>query len=131
MKEIILSILAYLVFTFPIAYIWHLKWFKTKYEQWSYFGNNPSPPVGFIAILIQGIILAIAYSLLPLNLHAWDTTFWFIILMGIFHWSIHVVAAMAKNQESRNKHFFLMETIYLIIQFGVFGIILNLIYNYV
>jgi hypothetical protein len=126
--KIFLGALAYILPTFPYAYIWHLKIFKKKYEEWDYFGGNPSPPIGLVAILIQGAVLSVAYSLLPFNQTSVGSGLTFAGIMGVYHWTTHVIAPMAKHIATRTSGFFWMETAYLIGQFAVFGVLISKVY---
>ena len=50
--------LAYMVAVFPLAYIWHLVLFRQKLEGAGYLGRaEPLVPLGFLAILLQGIVV--------------------------------------------------------------------------
>jgi hypothetical protein len=124
--EILFGTLCYIVPTFPLAYFWHLKFFGRQYTKWGYFGI-PSPPLGLLSMVVQGVVLSCIYF----SVYPQPGTFWqamaFAGVMGLFHWSIHVIAAMAKQAESRNWSFFLLESLYLMLQFGIYGLVLGLV----
>ena len=65
--EILLGTLAYLIGTFPYAFLWHMKLFREKYEAWHYFGKNPMVPLGFLAMVFQGVILSSLYGFIDVN----------------------------------------------------------------
>jgi len=121
---IILGALAYIIPTFPLAYFWHLKLFKVRYEQWSY-ADEPYIPLGFASILIQGVALSVLYAWAPIDHTSFIEAMSFIGLLAIVHWSVHVVAAMAKNSKERNWEYFYFETLYLALQFGLFGLLIS------
>ena len=123
--SIILGALAYIVPTFPLAYVWHLKLFKTNYEQWDYAGGNPSIPLGFLSIFLQGIILSFLYALAPINHASFFAAIGLVGLFGFFHWTVHVLAAMAKNERMRTWGYFGLETVYLALQFGIFALLMS------
>jgi hypothetical protein len=50
------------------------------------------------------------------------------LVMGLFLWSVYVLATMDKSSVVRHFEFFWMETIYLAIQFGVYGIMISYIF---
>lgn len=117
--------LTYIVPTFIIAYFWHLKWFKKHYEIWDYAGGNPSPPLGLASMLVQGVILSGLYAWAPINHSSLIAGASFIGSLAIFHWSIHVIAAMAKNPRMRNLKYLMIETLFLSIQFGIYTILMT------
>jgi hypothetical protein len=112
----------------PYAYFWHMVWLKRNYEQWQYFGGDASPPLGFLSMVIQGVVLSYAYSLLPIEHNSYVSSFLFVSIMGVFFWSTHVVAAMAKHSATRTQGYLFTETIYLFGQFALFGVLLKLVY---
>jgi magnesium-transporting ATPase (P-type) len=122
-KKPILATIGYTVITFAIAIIWHIFLFEKLYLSWGYFGENPGFLLGFLSILIQGIILSFAYQFLTLS--KWK----FVSIAGLYHWTVHVLAFMAKAEVARNIGFFGMETFYLIIQFWLYGLIIGLIWR--
>jgi hypothetical protein len=56
-----LGVAAYLVPTFPIAFIWHLVLFARAYEALGIYRPDPIIPFGFASMVIQGIIFSWAY----------------------------------------------------------------------
>ncbi len=126
--KILLAALAYIIPTMPYAYVWHMVWFKKKYERWQYFGGDASVPLGFTSMIIQGIVLSFAYAILPIEHNSFVNCMYFTGILGIFFWSSHVVAAMAKHGQTRTKGYLILETIYLIGQFGMFDLLLNAVY---
>lgn len=123
--QIILGALSYIIPTFALAYFWHLKWFKELYEKWDYAGGDPNIPLGFLTIVIQGIVLSALYAWAPIEHTLLAAAVLFIGTLAILHWSVHVVAAMAKGPKMRNWHFFGLETFYLVLQFGIFATLIS------
>ncbi len=126
--EILFGTLAYIIVTFPLAVLWHMKIFRKKYIKWKYFGDDVKPVLGLTSMIVQGIVLSFGYSILPVDHSSIFTGIGYALVMGVFLWSAHVLAAMGKSSAVRNLEFFIMETIYLAIQFGVYGILISLIY---
>lgn len=123
-RPVILGSLAYIIPTFPLAYFWHLKWFKNSYERWEYFGE-PNVPLGFGTIVLQGAVLSIAYMLAPITHSSAAHALGFVVVFAAYHWSVHVLAAMAKNGRMRTWGYFGLETLYLALQFGIFWLLLT------
>ena len=65
-KRIALGAAAYTLVTFPLAILWHVVFFKDLYEAFGYFQGAPSFLLGFLTILIQGVILSGLYPLVAL-----------------------------------------------------------------
>ncbi len=126
--KILLGALAYIIPTMPYAYFWHMVWFKKKYERWEYFGGDASVPLGFTSMIIQGIVLSYAYAILPIEHNSLVNSMYFSAILGIFFWSTHVVSAMAKHGASRTRGYFALETVYLVGQFGLFGLLMSAVY---
>jgi len=53
----------------------------------------------------------------------------FSAILGVFFWTSHVLAFLAKQDVQDVALFVGMETVYLAIQFGLFGCLLGLIYG--
>ena len=125
LSQIIFGTLAYIVPTFFLAYFWHLKWFKKQYEIWDYAGGSPSPPLGLASMFVQGIVLAGLYVWAPIEHQSLSSACLFVGTLALFHWSTHVVAAMAKNPRLRNVNYLAVETVFLMLQFGLFVILMS------
>lgn len=126
--QILLGTLAYIVVTFPLAVLWHMKIFRTKYMAWQYFGEDVKPILGLSSMIIQGVVLSYGYSVLAVNHSSPSAGILYALVMGLFLWSVHVLAAMGKSSTIRHFEFFTMETIYLAIQFTVFGVLISFIF---
>ena len=129
--KIILAALAYIIPTMPYAYFWHMVWFKKNYEKWEYFGGDASVPLGFTSMFVQGIVLSFAYAILPIEHNSLANSMYFSTILGIFFWSTHVISAMAKHGATRTKGYFVLETVYLVGQFVMFGLLMSTVYAFV
>ena len=127
--EIVIGTITYLIVTFPLAVLWHMKIFRTKYMAWQYFGEDVKPALGLASMLVQGIILAYGYSVLNVDHSALRIGICYALVMGAFLWSVHVLATMGKSSKVRHFEFFAMETIYLAIQFIIYGIAISYIFK--
>ena len=126
--QILLGALAYIIVTFPLAVLWHMKIFRTKYLAWQYFGEDVKPILGLSAMLVQGVVLSYGYSVLNVAHASIISGICYSLIMGLFLWSVHVLAAMGKSSKVRHFEFFTMETIYLAIQFVVYGVVISYIF---
>jgi len=126
----ILATLAYVLIVFPVAIIWHLVAFKPIYVEIGYFGSKePVIALGFITIVVQGILLAYAYPFFYRGGSHVKSGLKFGFWAGAFLWSCQVLAFTAKNQIEHASTYFAMETGYLAIQFILVGLAIGLIYG--
>lgn len=125
--NIFYALIAFVIITFPLAFFWHMRIFREKYEKWQYFAGDAQPALGMLAMIIQGSMLALAYSKYGGG-QGLNAALIFAAIMGIIFWSIHVIATMAKQGSTRNAAFLIYETIYMILQFGLYGVVLGLIF---
>lgn len=126
---LLLGTLAYTIVTFPIAVVWHVVFFESVYLNFGYFGENPSFILGFCAILFQGILLTWGFGRVSFEGSVRVQAFKYVSWLGAFFWTSHVLALMAKSEPAQSMIFLAMETFYLVLQFGIFGLLLGIIYN--
>ena len=126
--QILFGTLAYIIVTFPLAVLWHMKIFRTKYMAWQYFGKDVKPMLGLSSMLVQGVVLSYGYSVLNATHASPLSGICYSLVMGLFLWSVHVLAAMGKSSKVRHFEFFAMETVYLAIQFLIYGIAISYIF---
>ncbi|MEJ2680712.1 MAG: hypothetical protein P8144_04310, partial [Gammaproteobacteria bacterium] len=51
------------------------------------------------------------------------------LLIGVFFWSSHVLAFVAKQVIQNAVGFVAMESFYLVLQFGIYGVLIGNIYS--
>lgn len=130
MLKIIAGTLAYLMVTFPLAYVWHLVLFQKTYEDLGYIDREePIIAFGFAAILLQGIILSALYPRICAGMAFFRGAVTFALLMGGYHWTMHVLAAAAKHPIAPLSTWFLLETAYLVLQFSLGTLLLAVIHR--
>lgn len=129
MTKILLSAVAYAVIVFPLALGWHVGLFKERYETFGYFSGDPNIPVGLVTIIIQGLAMAMIYPVFHTGSAGFVRAFQFAGLMGLFFGTSHVLALIAKQNVPNAVGFIAMETGYLAIQFGLFALLLGLLYR--
>ena len=126
--EILFGAIAYIIVTFPLAVLWHMKIFRTKYMAWQYFGEDVKPVLGLSSMLVQGVVLSYGYSVLNVAHASIISGVYYSLIMGLFLWSVHVLATMGKSSKVRHFEFFAMETVYLAIQFLIYGVLISYIF---
>jgi len=128
LKRIAMGTAAYTVVTFPLAILWHIGLFETQYRNFGYFEEEPSFLLGLLTILIQGGILSTLYPRVRLPGSDPIRGLKFALIIGTFFWTSHVLAFVAKQAVRDAYQFVMMETAYLVLQFGIFGILISLVY---
>src|SRR5262249_15544284 len=118
-----LGVAAYLVPTFPIAYVWHLVLFAPIYDALGIYRPDPIVPFGFASMVIQGVIFSWAYP----RLFPWRGSgilrpgLAYGLALGILSWSFTTLAVAAKNIMSSVPLYLLLETGFTLLQFAVVG----------
>ena len=129
--KIVLGTFGYLAITFPLAYGWHLVAFEATYDQLGYISRNePIIAFGFGAILLQGVLLAAIYPQLCRASSRFRRVLTFVVGLGGYHWTGHVLASAAKHHIEPLTTWFPLETAYLAIQFLLGGIWLEFVYRH-
>ncbi len=129
LSRIALGTFAYTVVTFPIVVTWHVVLFKEKYTAFGYFTGEPSFLLGFLTIAVQGAILSALFPLVRLSGSPIVRGLKFSAIVGAFFWTSHVLAFVAKQAMPDAPLFVAMETGYLAVQFGVFGVLIGLAFK--
>ena len=129
-KKFLLGAVAYLLVTFPLAFVWHLVAFKEVYDRLGIFNREePIVALGFVVILLQGLLLSYAYPFIYRAGSSMMQGLKFGLFMGLFLWSSQVVAAAAKHEVSSLSTWFAIETAYFAIQFTLVGLAIGLVYS--
>lgn len=122
--------LLYLVLTLGFALLWHLHSFAPLYISL----NWPRPeeadiPLGFLAVATQGIILGLLFQSVLKPDRLGRTVVIFCATSFAFLWSSHVIGDAAKCGFLPKPTFIAIETLYLVLQFLIYGGALMLIHR--
>jgi hypothetical protein len=128
-KPVFAGTLAYTLITFTLAVVWHILLFEEKYKAFGYFQGEPSFLLGFVTILIQGVVLSFLYPFVNFTGSGSVRGLKYSLLIGVFFWSSHVLAFIAKQIIQSPIGFVAMESFYLLLQFGIYGVLIGNIYN--
>ena len=122
--------IAYLLVTFPLAFVWHLVVFKDVYDALGIFNREePIVALGFLVILVQGLLLSYVFPYFHRGGSSVKTGLRLGLVMGLFLWSSQVVAAAAKHEVSSLSTWLGIETAYFAIQFALVGLAIGLAYR--
>lgn len=121
MKRYVLPVLAYLVPTFTLGYVWHLVLFQSYYEALAIYRRDVIIPFGFLSVLIQAAIFAWMFdkafagaggSLLSRTLR-------YGAVCAALSWSFTTLAVSAKNLMASVPDYLLIETAFTIAQWAL------------
>lgn len=126
-----LGFVAYVLPTFPIAFVWHLVLFEQKYKALQIYRDEPVIALGLGSMLIQGAIFS---WLFPRVFVQRDGLFLkdgllYGLGMGLLSWSFTTLAVAAKNIMVSVPDFVLLETAFTILQFIIVGPLIALAYR--
>lgn len=118
-----LPILAYLVPTFAIAFVWHLMIFEDYYAALQMYRSDIIIPFGLLSILIQSVVFAWIYEK---TLARWRGTWLsrglaYAALGGVLSWTFTTLAVAAKNIMTSVPDYLLIETAFTAVQWIVVG----------
>lgn len=118
-----LGFAAYVLPTFPIAFVWHLVLFEQKYRALRIYRDEPVIAFGLASMIIQGAIFS---WLFPRVFARGGTSFLKDGLLyglgaGLLSWSFTTLAVAAKNVMVSVPDFLLLETAFTVLQFAIVG----------
>lgn len=121
-RMILLDIVLYFTCTLGFAVWWHLIWFSEAYMAL----NWPAPaeadvPLGALSVFVQAIVLAFAIDWVLQQSPRRHAALWVVIGGFAFLWSSHVIGDAAKCGFLPKGRFVALETVYLAIQFILYG----------
>ena len=118
-----LGVAAYLLPTFPIAYVWHLVLFAPTYDALGIYRPDPIIPFGFASMVIQGVIFSWAYPrLFPGRGSAiFRPGFAYGLALAALSWSFTTLAVAAKNIMASVPLYVELETGFTLLQFAIVG----------
>ncbi len=129
LNNVLQAAVLYTLVSLGLAFVWYVLLFQQLYQRFAYFNGEPNLLLGFISIVIQGMLLSILYPLVNVKANNVFAGLKYALLVGLFFWTSHVLAFVAKQTVDDAVLFVLMETVYLILQFGIYGVGLGLIFK--
>ena len=123
MTRFILAVLAYLVPTFALGFVWHLVLFEHYYEALAIYRSNIIIPFGFLSMLIQAVIFAWIYERTFARREGafLSRTLGYAVLGAVLSWSFTTLAVAAKNVMASVPNYLLIETGFTIVQWIMVG----------
>jgi hypothetical protein len=123
MRRFGLGVLAYLVPTFALGFVWHLILFTHYYESLAIYRKDVILPFGFLSMLIQATLFAWIYlkafaprggALLPRGLV-------YAAFGAVLSWSFTTIAVAAKNVMTSVPDYLVIETAFTAVQWAIVG----------
>jgi hypothetical protein len=118
-RRFVLAMLAYIIPTFPLGYIWHLVAFKGYYESLQVYRDDILIPFGLLSMFVQSIVWAYLYSRLFAGEPVLRGAVKFAALAAPLAWSFMVIAVAAKHRMADAAGFVLIETAFIAVQYAV------------
>lgn len=126
-----LGMAAYLIPTFPIAFVWHLVLFEPQYQALQIYRADPIIPFGLASMLIQGAIFSWAFPRLFAASRAsvLKDGLLYGLGAGLLSWSFTTLAVAAKHPMASISDYVVLETAFTVLQFVVVGPLIALAYR--
>ena len=128
MKKRVLAVLAYMLPTFPLGYLWHLTVFADYYRSLQVYREDIVVPFGIASMLIQGVIWAVLYERLFAGESIFRGAVRFGVLAGPLAWSFLVLAVSAKHQMASVGGYLAIETAFVLAQYVIVSPLIAAVY---
>jgi hypothetical protein len=121
MMSFVLAVLAYLVPTFVLGFVWHLILFEHYYAALAIYRSDIIIPFGLIAILIQAILFAWLYqnAFAPRNGGLPSRGLAFGTFGAVLSWTFTTLAVAAKNKMTSVPDYLMIETAFTLVQWAM------------
>ena len=123
MTRVFLGVLAYVVPTFALGFVWHLILFEDYYRALAIYRDDLIIPFGFFSMLIQGAIFTWIYA----QTFARQARPWLIrgltyaAFGAMLSWSFTTIAVAAKNIMASVPDYLVIETAFTVVQWILVG----------
>lgn len=128
MKRRMLAVLAYVIPSFPLGYLWHLTVFAEYYQRLEVYRDDIVVPLGVASMLIQGVVWAIVYERFFAGESVIKGAVGFASLACPLAWSFMAVAAAAKHHMSSVGGYLLIESAFVAAHYAVVSPLLAMVY---
>jgi hypothetical protein len=110
-RRIVPAVLAYLIPTFTLGFIWHLVLFERYYTALAIYRHDILIPFGFLSMLIQAGIFAWIYDqIFALQRGFLTRALAYGLLGAVLSWSFTTLAVAAKNVMTSVPDYLFIET---------------------
>ena len=118
-----LGVLAYLVPTFALGFVWHLILFQHYYDALAIYRKDIIIPFGFLSMLIQAIVFAWIYerAFAGRGGTVLSRGFVYALFGAVLSWSFTTIAVAAKNVMTSVPNYLVIETAFTVVQWAIVG----------
>jgi hypothetical protein len=118
MMRFFLAILAYVVPTFALGFVWHLVLFERYYAALAIYRSDIIIPFGLLSMLIQSVIFAWVYerTFAQRNAPLLSRGLTYGVLGAVLSWSFTTLAVAAKNVMTSVPDYLIIETAFTAVQ---------------
>lgn len=121
MKRYVFAVLAYLVPTFALGFVWHLVLFQSYYQALAIYRPDVIVPFGFLSMLIQAAIFAWVYEKAFAGARGTliSRSCRYGAVGAVLSWSFTTLAVSAKNLMASVPDYVLIETAFTMVQWAL------------
>lgn len=116
-RRFMLTVLAYLVPTFALGFVWHLVLFAATYNRLGIYRPDVIIPFGFLSMVLQGLIFAAVYPRVVRDPASFGSAARFAAGAALLAWTFTTLAVAAKHPMTSVPTFVAMETAFTVVQF--------------
>ena len=118
MTRFLFGVLAYVVPTFALGFVWHLILFENYYKTLAIYRGDIIIPFGFLSMLIQAIIFAWIYRQAFARWSGTSVSRGLIygVVGAVLSWSFTTIAVAAKNVMTSVPDYLVIETAFTVVQ---------------
>jgi len=120
-RRFALRLLAYVVPTFALGFVWHLKLFGAYYHDLGIYRPDIIIPFGFLSMLLQGAVVALVYPRLVARPESLAGGLRFAALAAVLSWTFTTLAVAAKHPMTSVPGFVAIESAFTVVQFLLVG----------
>lgn len=125
-----LGVAAYLLPSFPIAFVWHLVLFKPNYDALRIYREDQIVPFGLMAMIILALIFSWAYPrLFPGSGSFIRNGLLFGLGAGLLSWTFTTLVVAAHHPMTSIPTYMALETGFTMLQFLIVGPLIALAYR--
>ena len=123
MMRFFFAVLAYLVPTFALGFVWHLVAFERYYAALAIYRSDIIIPFGLLAILIQGVAFAWIYqrAFAPQNGAPLSRGLAYGAFGAVLSWTFTTLAVAAKNVMTSVPDYLIIESAFTAVQWAMVG----------
>ena len=116
-RRFVLNLLAYVVPTFVLGFVWHLVLFAQYYRDLGIYRSDVIIPLGLSSMVLQGAVFAFVYPRLVAEPESMTGALRFGAIAALLSWTFTTLAVAAKHPMTSIGGFVAIETAFTVVQF--------------